>query len=119
MQKNLTQIDAKLAALVILMSLSIVVLSTQDVSAEKIHCSENVDVKKYPICMYETEWNESEKFNEKVIDELSKYTQEINDDPSRFSEIYTEVYNKVDRENEGLQEKGKALKKWIYEQLEK
>lgn len=101
------------------MSLSIVAFSAIEASAEEINCDENVDMKKYPICMYETEWNESEKFDSKVIDELANHTQEINDDPSRFAEIYTEVYNKVDRENEGLKEKGIALKKWIYEQLEK
>jgi len=93
--------------------------SALDVSAEKINCSENVDMKKYPICMYETEWNVSEEFNEKVSEELGNYQQEINDDPDSFGEIYAEVYDKVDSENPGLREKCESLKAWIYEQLEK
>lgn len=119
MEKYFIQMQRRLIKTVILMSLSLIAFSALDASAEKIHCDENVDMEKYPICAYETEWNESEKFNEKVIEELATHQQEINEDPDRFAEIYIDVYNKVDQENEGLKEKGEDLKKWIYEQLEK
>ena len=42
------------------------------VSAEKIFCNENISLEDFPICKYQSEWNESEKFNEKLIEALGE-----------------------------------------------
>ena len=104
-----------------------------DASAEKIFCAANINLEKFPICKYQTEWNESEKFNEKLIEALGERQAEINKQVikeseedeqqeinylERYLEVYREVYNKVDQENPGLQEQGEKLKEWIYKQLE-
>jgi len=103
--------------LVILLSMTAMMFSMPNVSAEKINCPENADLEKYPICKYEEQWNESEEFNEKLIEELAHHQKQINEDPSKFAEIYQMVHDKVNSEHPGLQEKCKQLKAWIYEQL--
>lgn len=107
------------------------------IAAEKIHCSEDIDLEKYPICKYESKWNESEQFNEKLIKALGERQAEINkkvinesgeEDEQEingldryhdtYSEIYRQVYNSVVQENPGLKEQGDTLKAWVYKQLE-
>lgn len=107
------------------------------VSSEKIFCSDSINLEEFPICKYQSEWNMSEKFNEKLIEALGERQAEINkkvikesgedkqqeiNDLDRYhkvySEVYREVYNTVDQENPGLKEQGEKLKEWIYKQLE-
>lgn len=72
----------------------------------------------FPICKYQTEWNISEKFNEKLIEALGEHASELNAEPDRYREIYLQVYKTVDQENKGLREQGEKLQEWIYKQLE-
>ena len=107
------------------------------VSAEKIFCNENINLEDFPICKYQSEWNESEKFNEKLIKALGERQEELNakiiktsgeesqeelNDLSRYHdtyrEIYREVYKTVEQQNPGLKEQGQQLKAWVYKQLE-
>ena len=110
---------SKSCQLVILLSMAMMMFFIPHVSAEKINCPENADIEKYPICKYEQEWNESEKFNEKLIEELANHQKQINKDPSKFAEIYQMVYDTVNSQYPGLQESCDQLKAWIYEQLGK
>ena len=89
-----------------------------DAYSFKIHCADNIDLEEYPLCNYEEQWNESEKFNELVVDELKNRTNDMNNEPKNFDKIYSDVLNKVDRENRGLYEKGIEIKNWINSQLE-
>ena len=89
-----------------------------DAHSFKIHCADDIDLEEYPLCQYETEWNESEKFNELVVDGLKERSDEINEDPSSFDRIYSEIQKQVDRDNPGLYERGIEIKNWIYDQLE-
>jgi len=82
--------------------------------AMKISCADDIDLEKFPICNYVTQWNESKKFDEKVLAELTLRVIEINADPESFPQIYQETLDKVNRENPGLQEKSQELKDWLY-----
>ncbi len=105
--------------IVILLSMAVMMFPMSNVSAEKINCPENIDLEKYPICKYEEQWNESEKFNEKLVEELANHQKQITDDPSKFAEIYQMVHDTVNTEYPGLQDKCNQLKAWIYVQLGK
>lgn len=104
---------------ILMMSLAMMVFSVGSVSAEKINCADDVDFEKYPICKFEAEWNASELFNEKLVEELGKRQAEINEDPSLFFDVYQDVYQKVERDNPGLKLQGEQTKDWIYEQIGK
>ncbi len=97
--------------------LVLVMFPLGDAYSAKIHCADDVDLEKYPSCKYVTEWNESEKFNEYVVDELANRADEINENPHLFSQIYQETIDKINRENPGLEEEGQKIKDWIREQI--
>ena len=83
----------------------------------KISCSDDVDFDEFPLCNYVSEWNESEAFDEKVLEELTIRADEINENPEIFSQIYQETLNKVNQDNPGLEEKSQKLRDWIFEQI--
>ncbi len=83
----------------------------------KISCSDNIDVSEYPICNYVDEWNESEEFNEKVLAEMTKRVNEINDEPELVYQVYEQSVNIVNQLYPGLQEKCEEIKDRIYEMI--
>ena len=98
--------------------LAFMLFPVDDAFSFKIHCADDIDLEKYPLCKYEEQWNESEKFNELVVDELKIRTNDMNSEPENFDKIYSDVLNKVNRENPGLYETCQDIKDWINEQLE-
>ena len=116
--KSKSQISASLSLLSLFL-IAFMMFPIGDAYSFKIHCADDIDLEEYPLCQYETEWNESEKFNELVVNGLKERSDEINADPSSFDKIYSEIQTQVDRDNPGLYEKGIEIKNWIYEQLEK
>jgi hypothetical protein len=98
--------------------LAFILFPINDAYSFKIHCADDIDLIEYPLCNYEEQWNESEKFNELVVDELKTRTNDMNNEPKSFDKIYSDVLNKVNRENPGLYEQGIQIKNWINEQLE-
>lgn len=82
-----------------------------------MHCVDGADFTKYPICEYEDLWNESELFNELVVNELANRANDINSDLDSFQKIYSDSIHKVNDENPGLYEKGQEIKNWISNQL--
>ena len=115
--KSKSQISASLS-LFSLFLIAFMMFPVGDAHSFKIHCADDIDLEEYPLCQYETEWNESEKFNELVVDGLKERSDEINEDPSSFDRIYSEIQKQVDRDNPGLYERGIEIKNWIYDQLE-
>lgn len=99
--------------------LAFVMFPATDASAFKIHCADNIDLEEYPLCQYVEQWNQSEKFNELVVDELKNRTNDINSDPNSFQKIYSDLLNKINQENPGLYEEGVQIKSWISEQIAK
>ncbi len=97
--------------------MTFVAFSLNDAYSMKISCADNVDLEEFPICNYISEWNESEKFDEKVLAELTIRADEINENPELFSQIYQETLNKVNRDNSGLEEKSQKLRELIYNQI--
>jgi len=83
----------------------------------KINCADYINFDEYPICNYVTEWNESEKFNELMLTELTLRADEINENPELVSQIYQEAREKVNNENVGLLEWCVNLRDWVYEQI--
>jgi uncharacterized membrane protein len=97
--------------------LTFVIFPVNDAYSFKMHCVEGTDIEKYPICEYEYLWNESELFNELVVNELANKADDINADPESFQKIYSDSINKVNRENPGLYDKCQEIKNWISKQL--
>lgn len=97
--------------------IAFVIFPVTDSYSFKIDCVSGVDFEEFPICEYEDLWNQSEQFNELLVDELSNRANEINTDPELFQKIYSDSFNKINRENPGLYDEGEEIKKWIYEQL--
>lgn len=103
---------------IIMMALAVTLIAlplSGSAHAMKISCADNIDLEKFPICNYVTEWNESKKFDEKVLAELTLRVIEINADPESFPQIYQETLDKVNLENPGLQEKSQKLKDWLHD----
>ena len=97
--------------------LAFILFPINDAYSFKIHSADNIDLTEYPLCNYEEQWNESERFNELVVDELKIRTNDMNNEPENFDKIYSDVLNYVNRENPGLYEQGIQIKNWINEQL--
>lgn len=96
---------------------TLLTFTVSNVYSEKIRCAEDIDLQKYPICKYESEWNESEEFNELVVVELTKQEKRINDNPDEFFEIYQKIIDQVNVDNPGLLEKCQEIKDWIFGQI--
>jgi len=99
------------------LAMAFIMFPLGDAYSAKIHCADDVDLQKYPSCKYVSEWNESEKFNEYVVDELANRADEINENPHLFNQIYQETIDKINRDNPGLEEKCQKIKDWIREQI--
>ena len=99
--------------------LAFILFPIDDAYSFKIHCAADVDLIEFPICQYEDLWNQSERFNELVVDELKNRANDINNDPSLFQKIYSDSLNKINRENPGLYDEGQEIKSWISVQLAK
>ena len=99
--------------------LTFILFPIDDAYSFKIHCASDVDLEEFPICGYEDLWNQSERFNELVVDELANRANDINADHSLFQNIYSDSLNKINQENPGLYEEGQEIKSWISEQLVK
>ena len=112
------QTNYKQTGTIVIMTVLLMILPLNESYAEKINCAEGIDLIKYPICKYEDKWNQSEQFNEKVVDEMAERANRINADPDMFYQIYLQSIEKVDRENPGLKQTCQIMKDWIYAQLE-
>ena len=88
-----------------------------DVYSAKISCAENIDLEEYPICNYVTEWNESQEFDEKVLLELTKKVNEINDNPKDIRIFVQEAIDQVNLVYPGLEEKCQEIQDKIFELL--
>ncbi len=111
------RINPKTMSIFSLFLLAFILFPINDAYSFKIHCADNIDLTEYPLCNYEEQWNESEKFNELVVDELKIRSNNMNNEPENFDKIYSDVLNYVNRENPGLYEQGIQIKNWINEQL--
>lgn len=94
-----------------------IIFPVNDAYSFKMHCEPGTDFMKYPICEYEDLWNESERFNELVVDELANRANEINSEPNSFQKIYSDSLEKVNLENPGLFNEGQEIKNRISKQL--
>jgi len=112
-------INPKTLSIFSLFLLAFIIFPVDDAYSFKIHCADNIDLEEYPLCNYEQQWNESEKFNELVVDELKIRTNDVNADYENFDKIYSDILNKINGENPGLYEKGLEIKDWISKQLGK
>ena len=99
--------------------LMFILFPIDDAYSFKIHCVPEIDLEEFPICEYEDLWNQSERFNELVVDELANRANDINSDPSSFQKIHSDSIDKVNQENPGLYDEGVQIKNWISEQLAK
>ena len=99
--------------------IAFVLFTPADTYSFTINCAPDVDIEEFPICEYENLWNQSERFNELLVDELSNRANDINAEPENFSKTYTDSFEKINRENPGLYEEGEEIKNWISEQLAK
>jgi len=97
--------------------IALLLFPADDVYSFTIDCSPDVDIEKFPICEYEDLWNQSEQFNELLVDELGNRANDINSDPENFQNIYSDSWAKVNRENPGMYEEGEEIKNWIHEQI--
>jgi len=104
--------------LLLILAMGFVLFPFSNSYAAKISCAADIDLDKYPICNYVTEWNESEEFNEKLLAELAIHVEQINDNPDEFSQIYQAVVDKINRDYPGLQEKCQKIKDQIYEWIQ-
>ena len=99
------------------MVLVFVMFPLGDAYSAKFSCADNIDLQEYPFCKYESEWNESEKFDDYVNDELVKRVDEINENPDLIKQIYREIKDQINRDYPGLEEECEKIKDWIYEQV--
>ncbi len=83
--------------------------------AMKFSCADDIDLQEYPICKYVKEWNASEEYEDKVLEELATHVGHL--DASNVAEHYIEVREKVEQENPGLKEKCEELREWVLEQV--
>ncbi len=95
----------------------VVFLSTNDddAYAMKISCADDINLQEFLICKYVKEWNESEEYEEKVLEEIATHVGELNS--KNISQYYKIVREKVEQENPGLKEKCEELRKWVLEQV--
>jgi len=103
--------------LLIFVMIGFLLIPLSNAYSTKISCSDNIDVNEYPICNYVDEWNESEEFNEKVLAEMTKRVNEINDEPELAYQVYEQSVDLVNQLYPGLQEKGEETKDRIYEMI--
>ena len=96
---------------------AIMLFPISDVYSTKISCAEDIDLQKYPICNYVTEWNESQEFDEKVLAELTKKVNEINNNTHDIHIFIQEAIDQVNLDYPGLQEKCQKIQDKIYELL--
>jgi len=78
-------------------------------------CADDIDLQEYPFCKYVKEWNASEEYEDKVLEELATHVGHL--DASNVAEHYIEVREKVEQENPGLKEKCEELREWVLEQV--
>jgi len=80
-------------------------------------------LKTYPVCEFVDKWNESERFNELVIQIVTEKADEINrnamtqdneQNTADLFKIFADARDQVKAENPGLFEKGEAIKAEIY-----
>ena len=83
--------------------------------AMKFECAADIDLQEYPFCKYVKEWNASEEYEDKVLEELATHVGHL--DAGNVAEHYIEVREKVEQENPGLKEKCEELREWVLEQV--
>ncbi len=83
--------------------------------AMKFSCADDIDLQEYPFCKYVKEWNASEEYEDKVLEELATHVGHLN--AENIAEHYIEVREKVEQENPGLKEKCEELREWVLEQV--
>ena len=94
----------------------VVTLSLNDnANAMKIECADDIDLQVYTICNYVQEWNDSELYEDKVLEELATHVGHLNSENT--AQHYKEVREKVEQENPGLKEKSEELREWVLEQV--
>ncbi len=83
--------------------------------AMKFECAADIDLQEYPFCKYVKEWNASEEYEDKVLEELATHVGHLN--AENIAQYYKEVREKVEQENPGLKEKCEELREWVLEQV--
>ncbi len=83
--------------------------------AMKFSCADDIDLQEYPFCKYVKEWNASEEYEDKVLEELATHVGDLN--AENIAEHYIEAREKVEQENPGLKEECEKLREWVLEQV--
>lgn len=110
--------------LLLLLVVTFIVFQINEAYSWKVNCSEEVaNSGDYPICDYVTEWNDSQKFDDLVYDEILLRADEVheaNGDGEKlrvWQQINQESIDKVSEEYPGLEKWCNDLREWVYEKI--